>query len=199
MKDRIRKAIKKEPELKNQLDYLDSAYITTFDSYALSIVKKYHYLLGISKNIGIVSSSIINIKKEQILDEIFEKKYNIGDQKFLKLINDFCLKDDQNIKNQILKINNNLEQKYDKKEYLKSYLDTFYNEEYINKLLESYLNIIYEKHQEIKDLYEEILTLEESKKVLEYEENLSSFINSNTYNEIKQTINFRSSKKGKKL
>ena len=79
MKDRIRKAIKKEPELKNQLDYLDSAYITTFDSYALSIVKKYHYLLGISKNIGIVSSSIINIKKEQILDEIFEKKYNIGD------------------------------------------------------------------------------------------------------------------------
>ena len=190
MKDRIRKAIKKEPELKNQLDYLDSAYITTFDSYALSIVKKYHYLLGISKNIGIVSSSIINIKKEQILDEIFEKKYNIGDQKFLKLINDFCLKDDQNIKNQILKINNNLEQKYDKKEYLKSYLDTFYNEDYINKLLESYLNTIYEKHQEVKDLYEEILTLEESKKVLEYEENLSSFINSNTYNEIKQTINF---------
>ena len=190
MKDRIRKAIKKEPELKNQLDYLDSAYITTFDSYALSIVKKYHYLLGISKNIGIVSSSIINIKKEQILDEIFEKKYNIGDQKFLKLINDFCLKDDQNIKNQILKINNNLEQKYDKKEYLKSYLDTFYNEDYINKLLESYLNIIYEKHQEVKDLYEEILTLEESKKVLEYEENLSNFINSNTYNEIKQTINF---------
>lgn len=63
MKDRIRKAIKKEPELKNQLDYLDSAYITTFDSYALSIVKKYHYLLGISKNIGIVSSSIIKYKK----------------------------------------------------------------------------------------------------------------------------------------
>ena len=28
-------------ELKNELNLLDSAYITTFDSFALSVVKKY--------------------------------------------------------------------------------------------------------------------------------------------------------------
>ena len=39
MKERIRKAIKKA-YLKEQLDYIDSAYITTFDSFALSLVKK---------------------------------------------------------------------------------------------------------------------------------------------------------------
>ena len=44
MKNRIRKKIKQEPSLKKQLDYLDASYITTFDSYAGSIVKKYHYL-----------------------------------------------------------------------------------------------------------------------------------------------------------
>ena len=51
MKERIRTAIKKIPSLEEQLNYLDSAYITTFDSYSLSIVKKYHYILNISKNI----------------------------------------------------------------------------------------------------------------------------------------------------
>ena len=40
MKERIRKKIKKNESLKKQLDLIDSAYITTFDSYALSLVKK---------------------------------------------------------------------------------------------------------------------------------------------------------------
>ena len=39
MKNRIRKKLMKE-DLKEQLEYIDAAYITTFDAYALSIVKK---------------------------------------------------------------------------------------------------------------------------------------------------------------
>ena len=70
MKERIRKKIKKA-NLKEQLEYIDSAYITTFDAYALSTVKKYHYLLNISNNISIIDSSIIDIEKEKILEEIF--------------------------------------------------------------------------------------------------------------------------------
>ena len=65
MKERIRKKIKKNPNLKKQLDIIDSAYITTFDSYSLSLVKKYYYLLNISPNISIIDASIINIKKEE--------------------------------------------------------------------------------------------------------------------------------------
>ena len=58
MEDRIRSKIKKNKELKEQLNLLDSAYITTFDSFSLSVVKKYHYLINVSPNIGIVDSSI---------------------------------------------------------------------------------------------------------------------------------------------
>ena len=63
MKDRIRE------ELVNQNKYdelllIDSAYITTFDSYSLSILKKYHYLLNVSKNINIVDEDLINYKKD---------------------------------------------------------------------------------------------------------------------------------------
>ena len=44
MKERIAQNIKDEG-LIQELDLIDSSYITTFDSFALSMVKKYHYLL----------------------------------------------------------------------------------------------------------------------------------------------------------
>ncbi len=44
MKERIKKKLKEEHK-DEELTRIDSAYITTFDSFALSIVKKYHYLL----------------------------------------------------------------------------------------------------------------------------------------------------------
>ena len=97
MKDRIRKKIKKDPSLKEQLDYLEQAYITTFDSYALSVVKKYHYALKISKNITNIDSSIVNIKKNQIIENIFEKYYKEND-KFCDFINIYGDKDDKKIK-----------------------------------------------------------------------------------------------------
>ena len=74
MKERIRKKIKKEPSLSSQLELIDSAYITTFDSYSLSVLKKYHYLLNLPKNIGITDSTLVQIKKEEILDNINEEK-----------------------------------------------------------------------------------------------------------------------------
>ena len=50
MKERIKKNIEKE-NLSDELELIDASYITTFDSFALSLVKKYHYLLNIPKNI----------------------------------------------------------------------------------------------------------------------------------------------------
>ena len=104
MKERIRKAIKKEESLKDQLELIDGAYITTFDSFSLSIVKKYHYLLNISRDVSIIDSSIIYNEKTKILDEIMDEYYLKEDPLFLKLITDFCVKDDSDIKKYILNI-----------------------------------------------------------------------------------------------
>ena len=89
MKERIRKKIRKEG-LDNELELLDSAYITTFDSYALSILKKYHYKLNISKNIQIVDNDLITYKKEEILDNIFEEYYDSNNSLFFKFIISLC-------------------------------------------------------------------------------------------------------------
>ena len=82
MKERIRSAIKKAPDLSSQLDLLDGAYITTFDSYSLSLVKKYYYLLGVDRNVNIADSSVIYTEKSRIIDEIFDSLYEEEDPNF---------------------------------------------------------------------------------------------------------------------
>jgi len=129
MANRIRKKIKKAG-LTSQLEFLDQAYITTFDAFALSLVKKYHYVLNIDKSIDIIDSSIIDLKRNEFLEEIFLSLYEAKDEKFLKLIGDFTTRDDEVIKKAILSINKSLDLKYDKEDYIDNYINNFYNNIY---------------------------------------------------------------------
>ena len=117
MKERIRKAIKKN-NLLEQLDKIDSSYITTFDSFSLSIVKKYHYLLNISKDVEIADSLILKWEKQSILDKIFDDYYINKNENFLNLIKDFTTRDDDKLKSNILNIYDKLDLMYDKDIYL---------------------------------------------------------------------------------
>ena len=71
---RIRNKISKAG-LTKQLNRIDKAYITTFDSFALSVVKKYHDRLNLSQNITIVDENVINLLKKETVDEIFDYFY----------------------------------------------------------------------------------------------------------------------------
>ena len=137
MKERIRKKIKKAG-LKDQLAYLDAAYITTFDAYAFSLVKKYHYLFNLDANLSIIDSSVINLEKKRILDDIVMDLYNSKDPLYLKLVSDFTSRDDALIKDAILNISNTLDLRYDKKDYLNCYINQFYSDEYVDKIFEEY-------------------------------------------------------------
>ena len=111
MKDRIRKKLLKANK-QDQLDYLNSSFITTFDSYALFIVKKYSYILNIPSNVSIVENSIISIKKKELLDQILEEYYSKNDTQFNNLISCFCTKDDDIIRNGIMEIYEKVVMKY---------------------------------------------------------------------------------------
>ena len=137
MRERIRKKIKKEG-LKEQLNYLDAAYITTFDAYAFSLVKKYHYLFNLDHHISIIDSSVIQLEKKRILEEIVMDLYEKKDPNYLKLVRDFTTRDDDIIKTAILSISNTLDLRYDKKEYLTCYMDTFYQETYLDQIFQEY-------------------------------------------------------------
>ena len=193
MKDRIRRAIKKEAisneNLKKELDYIDNAYITTFDSFALSIVKKYHYLLGIGNDISIIDSSIIDLKKEELLEEIFENKYKDKDDYFLDLINLLCVKDDKEVKKLILNVYNKVDLLVDKNEYLDNYINNFYNEVFIENIIKDYEILLIEKINNIKNLLELLSSEVDGKYYENYYNSLINLFNSNNYNDIKNNSN----------
>ena len=63
-----------EEEKARQINKIDSSYIMTFDAYAQSLVKKYHYLFNIDRNVSIIDNNILNIETRRILNEIFLEK-----------------------------------------------------------------------------------------------------------------------------
>ncbi len=188
MKERIRKAIKKVPNIKEQLNKIDSAYITTFDSYALSIVKKYHYILNVSNDISICEASIINLEKEKIIDEIFEQLYSENNEKFMKLIGDFCVKDDKEIKEAIISISNKLDLKYDKQEYLLNYINHKFDDSVIDNDIKSFTNILIDKINSINNELKNLNMYVEPDYYNKMYDTLSRLLGSKTIEEINTNI-----------
>ncbi|MEG2511414.1 MAG: UvrD-helicase domain-containing protein [Bacilli bacterium] len=191
MKERIRASISKDPNLKKQLDMLDGAYITTFDSYAFSVVKKYHYLENISKNITIGDQTIINIKKEEILDQIFEELYAKSDKLFLSMITSFCTKDDINIKEAILDISNKLDMRYDKETYLTNYISSYFSSNTITSRVTSYTQLLLHKIELIRNKVEELVYLTSGEFIDKLEDAIEPLLEASTYKEIKAGLDIK--------
>lgn len=184
MKTRIRNKIKKNPSLSKELSLIDEAYITTFDSFALSIVKKYHYILNISPNVSIIDGSLIRIKKKEILTNIFDKYYENRNEKFLKLISDFCIKDDKEIFDSILSIYSKIDLKYNKNEYLDNYINEYFNIDRINNDIKDYEKLLMSKFEELDYLIEDMSYYIDSDYITNLRLSVSNLMSSKTYDEI---------------
>ena len=156
MKKRIREEIEKDETLKDQLDRLDAAYITTFDSYALTLVQKYHYLLGVPKDLAITDQSLMIRLKKQWMDQLIDLKYEEKDPLFEKVIGLFYTKDDKDFRESLLKINDKLDLKYDKVEYLENYVETYFRKEHLNQLKDRYVNSLIDRIHEIEYQLEQL-------------------------------------------
>ena len=184
MKERIRKKII-EASLQDELPKVDTADITTFDAYALSLVKKYSHYLNIPKDLSIVDSSVMSLEKKHIIQDIFEEYYQTKNSKFLKLIGDFTLKDDKKIIQNILKLNESLDNLYNKDEYLKTYLDTYFSEKQINNYIDEYLDLLNTKQKSIKNTIHSLSFYVDGTYIEKLETSLNNLINAKTYDEIK--------------
>ncbi|HIR48447.1 MAG TPA: UvrD-helicase domain-containing protein [Candidatus Faecimonas gallistercoris] len=186
MKERIRKAIRKTKGLEEEMNRIDGAYITTFDSFALSIVKKYHTTINCTNKIQITDDVVIDIEKENILEKILDEKYLLQDKRFTKLIHDFCYKDDKELKKGLLDIYKKIELKYDKSEFLNKYL-TNYTKSW-DKVINDYLVSINKKRSQLKDLLYQMNSYFDGKYMTKVEQYLYNFLNQENYDEQKKAL-----------
>ena len=184
MKERIRNSIIKDPALKGELDLLDSSFITTFDSFTLSIIKKYNYLLNISSDISPSEASLVNIKRKEILDTIFDSLYEENDSKLSKLIKDFCVKDDKYIREYILKMDCLIETKTDKYEYLSNYITVNFDENKINEDINLFEQLLINRINEVSILLDEIKDYSEADYYEKLSKSLNGLIKSKSYKDI---------------
>ncbi len=183
---RIRDKIK-ENGLEEQVEKIEKAYITTFDSFALSVVKRYHSVLNISKQVSIIDESVISLIKKEFLDQIFEEFYRENDSNFNHLIHDFCMKDDQELKDSILKINEKLDMKYDKQDYLNSYFTKF-QEGTIEKDIEQYVNFLKKERNRLSSELDKIRLEVTGDYYQKFWESLAPLLESNTYDDFKKSL-----------
>ncbi|MBR5370409.1 MAG: UvrD-helicase domain-containing protein [Bacilli bacterium] len=186
MKDRIRKAVLDTPSLKDEINLIDGAYITTFDSFSLSIVKKYHTKLNITNNVKVSDQVIIDIKTKELLDEIFDEYYLTPTSSFNSLISDFSLKDDSELKEYILNLYKKISLKYDKKKYLEEYFDNYD----IEKFVEDYIDLIKNKQSILIELVKELPNYFEDSFINKVEDCLDKLIKANSYEDILNSFNY---------
>jgi len=158
MKDRIRKKIKKEPSLAHELSLLESSYITTFDSFALSVLKRYHYLLNFPKDIQITDDSIVSLQKKKLLDELFLEYYKKDDENFNKFVLKYCVKNDSLLRENIMQLIDKLDNLLQKERIFEYIKNDYFNEQNINKHVSSFWNLIEFKKNNLKREME-LLTL----------------------------------------
>ncbi len=185
MKERIRKKIKSIPELKSEYEKIESAYITTFDSFALSVLRKYHYLKDLDKNVNICDASILKLKKKEILDNLFEEYYQNKTEDFLILLNTFTLKNDNDIKDFIYSSYNEIDLIYDKNNYLNNYINNYFSDEIVNKVIDKYVLLIKDNVDSLLDSYNDIIRIDSmyADKIL-----VNNLFESSTYLDYKNNI-----------
>ena len=187
MKERIGDKLKKEG-LTSELAKLDTADITTFDAYALSVVKKYHYYLNVSKDINIIDGSVITLYKRKVLKDIFEELYEENNHEFIDFIQEYCIKDDKDIFEFILNINSKLDLKTNKREYLDNYINTVYDEVKIDNDIDNYIKVILKLISNINDYLEYI---DDDDYLAKLYDVISPLLSAKSYDDIKSNISIK--------
>ena len=174
MKYRVRKKLLDDPETLELASEVDNAHIETFDSFSLYLTKKYFYELDISKDITIVDNSILNIKRKEFLDEIFEEKFEKEDKDFLELIDVYATKNTNLIKEYVIKILQKGEKKADNYGFFDSLKNNYFSMKDIDLAISLYMEEVRENLNFIREKAYELENTDDSTQIFEFVDNLLS-------------------------
>ena len=112
MRERIGNAIEKlleeRPEdenLRKQQTLLHNAQITTIDSFCLFVVRNHFEEIGLEPNFRIADPGEIKLLEQDVLNDVFEKEYAVGNDSFIELVDAYSDKrSNKAVKEMIFKI-----------------------------------------------------------------------------------------------
>lgn len=112
MRERILEAIYKKIEenpednnLQRQVILLNKSNICTIDSFCKDVIKNNFYEINASANFRVGDKAEIELLKQEVIDDLFDEKYENKDSGFIKLINTYTgYQKDDKLKELILKI-----------------------------------------------------------------------------------------------
>ncbi|MBQ9658647.1 MAG: UvrD-helicase domain-containing protein [Clostridia bacterium] len=177
MRERILKAIyakleeEENPNLQRQITLLNKASICTIDAFCLDVIRNNFFELDISPNFRIANTAEVELLKQEILEDIFEKKYIAEDEDFAKLIQNYSdYRNDEPLRNLILKIYTFIQSNPYPEEWLEEQTEKFNIQDIEKDFSKTEWGKIL-----LKDLEDEIVDCitilkEEAKKLSRYEE-----------------------------
>lgn len=203
MRERVLNAIYKKLEeniedvnLQRQITLLNKASICTIDSFCLEVVRNNFYELeNISPNFRIADTTEIELLKQEVIEDLFEEKYETEDKDFAKLINVYTsYRDDTPLKDLVLKIDSYIQSNPFPLKWLEEKIKMF---NLIEKLDEDFSqtpwgNILLQEIEE--ELIDDIAILEKVEEDLSFDSELEKFCQT-IRSDIEQLENLKNSLK----
>lgn len=154
LKQRIKKKILEEKTIKDLYYEIDSANIGTFDSFALEICQKYHYLLNLDQDISVILNELLVDKQKEIMNDIFLNR--LDDYDFKDFLYKYTKKNYGGMLDDLIKIAKEMDKYFDRNDYLNHYFDNNYQD--ANVLLKKYEECIYKYGLELQKDIDETYT-----------------------------------------
>ena len=152
------------------------------------MLKKYHTRLNITNNIKVCDEINLELKKKEILNNIFEEYYSKPTDEFTNLIKDFCLKDDKELQNYILEAYKKIEIKYNKEDYLDTFMDYF--TEVVENTPKEFEHLLLTKIDNMKALINEMSNYFEEGYIEKVKDNFKGLLESSSYQDIIKNIEY---------
>ena len=183
MRERVLEAIYKKldetPEnenLQRQITLLNKASICTIDSFCLDVVRNHFYELeNISPNFRIADTTEIELLKQEVLEDIFEEKYEKQEEDFAELINTYTsYRDDTPLKELIIKIYTYIQSNPFPNQWLNEKIEMFHIQDFEQDFSKNPWGEILLKEVE-EELIDDISTLKEQQQNLERNPELEKY------------------------
>lgn len=156
MKQRIKVAISGIPNLVSTIGQVDTAMISTFDAFALRIVKQYHYLLGLDREIDVVDNVILADLKKRCLEATLDRYYAMEDPTFVKVAVQLFDRGDELLSEAVRVLSNGLEMIADQQAKMDDLMHLT-DDDRIDDLIKAFWDLCQKQLQDIRESFEKTL------------------------------------------